>query len=62
MRNLLGVQLDKNNIKAIQKDVKRTIAEPRSAQKALFAILKCLANSFPEGRSVSEMVPLGNVT
>ena len=28
MKNLLGIQLDKVNLKSIQKDVQRTIAEP----------------------------------
>ena len=48
MKKLLSIELEKTVLKDIYKDLSRTIETPIAAQKALFAVNKCLANHFPD--------------
>ena len=55
MRELLTKKLEKEDLGVIVKDVPRTIASPASAQKALFAVLKCITINSPETGYVQGM-------
>ena len=60
MRELLTKKLQKEDLGTIVKDVPRTIASPASAQKALFAVLKCITIHSPETGYVQGMNYIGS--
>ena len=60
MRELLTRKLQKEDLGTIVKDVPRTIASPASAQKALFAVLKCITIHSPETGYVQGMNYIGS--